>query len=351
MRTMHECEASEAATTDGVAERVSAHGICALSGLLSTDQLALLRRQCDERRSALSTEELCEADCVLEATCLPPEQHPARTDAASYLALRSAPSDFDELHALLFGKLAAIASMALQARPLLFNEHFVCKPHTAGAFQWHTDAAHQLEAIFSLRPPPASDDGGLDYVSLWISLDDLNEDNGPLVLLPLSVQQPSSPWHEPADAHTEQWLEEHASHLLSTSALRAGDAVLFSSRVWHCSAPNWASRDRRVFYCQFSRRVIGVQERPLALAIHTDADAGCLAESTRIVSLLPLVTGSRLASTSVSATGTDEDKNDTLEVLHDNKRQRRVPTVNVDGSARIERFCDSDLRDEHIPPP
>lgn len=36
----------------------------------------------------------------------------------------------------------------------------------------------------------------------------------------------------------------------------AGGAVVFSSRLWHCSGPNGTDRARRVFYAQFSEEPI-----------------------------------------------------------------------------------------------
>lgn len=229
------------------------HGCCALSALLTPAELDLLRRHCDARRAQVSDELLCESDCVLEACSLPGERHPARKDAAAYLKLRAAvyddDGDRDGLHDIIIRKLAAVAAAALGSPPLLFNEHFVAKPaRVGGPFRWHTDAAHQLEAEYALSPPDASDHP--PYVSIWCALDDLNDDNGPLVLLPSDVPQPPDAlWHRPADDETEAWLEAHAD-ALTTSGLRAGDVVLFSSRLWHLSRPNVSERERRVFYAQ-----------------------------------------------------------------------------------------------------
>ena len=78
--------------------------------------------------------------------------------------------------------------------PCLFNEHFVLKPaQRAGPFAWHTDGAHQLEALLALGDAAAAP----EYVSVWCALDDITEANGPLVLLPRDAPQPTAPWHEP----------------------------------------------------------------------------------------------------------------------------------------------------------
>ena len=68
---------------------------------------------------------------------------------------------------------------------------------------------------------------------------------------------------------------------LLASTLRTGDVVVFSSRVWHCSEPNSSSTDRRVFYAQFSRGVLGGAASPLGLAIRTHRAARMSRQSER----------------------------------------------------------------------
>ena len=288
----------------------AARGFCAFQSLLSASQLQLLRRQCDDRRMAISLECLCEADCVLEALPeenYPPEAHLARSNSAAYLELRaSEEADRKCLDTLLFSTLAAAANALLGgAPPRLFNEHFVSKPALGGPFRWHTDAAHQLEALFSLAAPERCDEH--EYLSLWVALDDIQDENGPLLLLPLDAPQPpQTPWYQVADEATEAWLESHTAHLVTTSGLRAGDAVAFSSRVWHRSQPNTGHSDRRVFYAQYSRTVLGMAEdSPLALAIPTYPDASASTRATgRAIFFLPqLVSAPCMSSREAEAVG------------------------------------------------
>ena len=269
----------------------AARGVCCLSNLLSADELAHLRTECDMLRRTTTTDALLDADCVVG---IPPadgldEADSARCDAAAYLAARGSRSlDGDAAIArIVLSALPAVASAALDRescsqaaqRPsvgqgpcLLFNEHYVCKPAAvAGAFCWHTDAAHQLEALYALGNHACA----AEYVSVWVPLDDISADNGALMLLPLDAPQPpDAKSTEPASDETEAWLQGAAArgHALTTRGMRAGDALLFASTVWHCSEPNVSEDERRVYYAQFSRGVVGTAGKALALAVPTTPD-------------------------------------------------------------------------------
>jgi len=92
---------------------------------------------------------------------------------------------------------------------------------------------------------------------------------GCLRLLPSDAPQPPSAAADaPASEATLRWLEEEGEALAVDVCAEAGDAVLFSSRLWHCSGPNRTGADRRVYYGQYSRGAIG-GDAPLCLAVRT----------------------------------------------------------------------------------
>jgi ectoine hydroxylase-related dioxygenase (phytanoyl-CoA dioxygenase family) len=175
----------------------------------------------------------------------------------------------------------------------------------AGWFGWHTDAAHQHEAMAALLPREPSEHTTVaalqsgerraevlsghqtaaalqsdeprgpstlpEYVSFWCPLDDITEDNGCLLLLPFDAPQPPGASPDlPASEPALDWLQGEAAapHVLSMN-VRAGTAVLFSSQLWHCSKPNVSGRDRRVFYAQYSVGAVGGEASPLSLAVRT----------------------------------------------------------------------------------
>ena len=220
---------------EGVLPAFLERGYVVLEAALTPAELAMLRAQacCLTPRLAAAGRDLCDEQCVAEVIEHLPEGHAARTGAADYLRLREAELPSTEpalMRSLLMRKLAAVASAALSLSlgteggggglgggnggregdggegsvseggaespppPCLFNEHFVLKPaQRAGPFAWHTDGAHQLEALLALGDAAAAP----EYVSVWCALDDITEANGPLVLLPRDAPQPTAPWHEP----------------------------------------------------------------------------------------------------------------------------------------------------------
>lgn len=81
-------------------------------------------------------------------------------------------------------------------------------------------------------------------VIVWCALNDADETNGTLHVVPRShaVQQGPRPerspsWHEP---HTEQLLAEH----LVSVPVRAGQALVFDNQLLHCSFPNRSDAPR-----------------------------------------------------------------------------------------------------------
>jgi hypothetical protein len=292
----------------------TAHGIVAVKNLLTPGQIELLRAECFKLRAETTSEELVANDCMLEIPMAPLEDdHAGRTDATKYFESSQGRLPLREI---ILASIPAAAAAVLDSPLYLFNEHYVLKPGggTGAAFCWHTDAAHQLEALLALAPPSSEDDdddkaAGLleDYVSTWVALDDITEENGALVLLPRDANLaapsatgsaahlvPQPRWFEPASAVVEAWLNTHGRQVsLSAAGMCAGDAIVFSSRLWHCSEPNGSTSDRRVYYAQYSRRPIlsagarsaTLQAAVLSLAIPT---APCV-QATAKLQRRPLV--------------------------------------------------------------
>jgi len=272
-----------------------ARGVLCISDLISAAELAALRAECDKLRSGISDDSLLASDCVVD---IPPaamlaEDAVARQTAADYLAARGGSSEVADL--LLGGLPSAAAavlgsSAASAVQCFLFNEHYICKPaRVGGAFGWHTDAAHQLEALLAL----GHDVGTLAYVSCWVPLDNITSENGALLLLPRDAPQPPGvDALKPANAACDAWLQREGApmHGLTTIGLRAGDLLLFSSTIWHASEPNASSAVRRAYYAQYSPCVVGGSAHsgaPLALAVPARVNdaTGCRLGRARFASL------------------------------------------------------------------
>jgi hypothetical protein len=225
------------------------------------------------------------------------------------------PPPLEAFRQILCGPLAQAAREVLgtTGTVYLFNEHYVVKPALSEVvFAWHTDENEQLAGAASLSSrrgaaaagEAASDEaaGGdygdsgrnssssssyPEYVSIWCALDDTNAANGGLLLRPLLLHA-EDPGH--ADTTTaipaattsssssntseSSSAEAEASHPAAATdvvvaEVKAGSAVAFSSRVWHCSGPNTTTSARRVYYAQFSAEpILGRRSvHPLCFAV------------------------------------------------------------------------------------
>lgn len=89
------------------------------------------------------------------------------------------------------------------------------------------------------------------YLSLWVALTDTSPDNGCLLMRPGSHNMSN-------DNNNEVVLE-----------MKAGDAVVFTDKVLHCSGPNRSAHVRMAWMPQFSDGPIidPATDKPVSLAI------------------------------------------------------------------------------------
>ena len=141
---------------------------------------------------------------------------------------------------LLSERLQSLVRAVIPDDPRLFNEQYIMKPShsgTAGSFGWHRDS-DSLSRI-GLEPE------NVTYMSLWIALDDMTEENGCLVVRPLTGSQ---------EIHLE---------------VPRGSCILMSHLLYHKSGPNTTKFQRRAWMPQFSKGPIWNSDRghPLSLAL------------------------------------------------------------------------------------
>lgn len=151
--------------------------------------------------------------------------------------------DFPALESFLLGPtMAAITRRGLGAEGYLFNEQFVVKGAGIGAaFDWHQDSAY-----VGFDHPP--------YLTVWIALDDTDEDNGCVYLLPrdLATEPGIDPHTWDADGRALTGYTGDAPGL--AMRCRAGAIVAFSSVTMHRSGANRTDRPRRAYIAQYTRR-------------------------------------------------------------------------------------------------
>lgn len=216
-------------------------GYWKMENVLNSTEMDFLRHECKVLLE--NTPNLIENGCVLDIFQHEQIDDDMRMDQDLYLKVRNRMGIEKEstIRKLIFEKLPTLIAHQLgnTFKMYLFNEHYVVKPkHSDIEFRWHRDGDEQL-AMCCEKPV---------YYSLWCPLDDIHIDNGGLVLEPL--------------------LGRKAEHY--NPRMKAGDAMLFQSNVWHCSKRNNSDLDRRVFYIQYSTSVIKSRNQdvfPLAFGI------------------------------------------------------------------------------------
>ena len=150
--------------------------------------------------------------------------------------------DHPELGKFIFSDLMAeICKATIGDEAYLFWEQFVVKgTDPKGAeFTWHQDSGYV-------------DHPHKYYVNAWVPLDDVNEENGTVYLLPYSLAGTKEKVeHKPVEGSNDR--EGYFGPEKGIPAnCPAGSIVVFSSTTFHRSGPNKTNKLRRAYAIQFS---------------------------------------------------------------------------------------------------
>lgn len=144
--------------------------------------------------------------------------------------------------------------MACIVRPLvgetvyLFLEQFVVKGAEGGMrFGWHQDSGYVDYTVDHAHTP---------YLSCWIPLDDVDEENGTVYVLPFSRAGGNEVRKHVREEGTNDLIGYHGDDPGVPAIVPAGGMVLFSSVTFHRSSPNTTNRVRRVYLAQYSPNVV-----------------------------------------------------------------------------------------------
>lgn len=153
--------------------------------------------------------------------------------------------DLPDLRQFLFSDtMAHICRATLGENAYLFWEQYVIKagdPDTS--FAWHQDSGYVHED----HEP---------YLTCWIALDDVTEENGSVYLLPYSRSGVKSYVKHIPDPNVNDKVCYFGSDPGVPVIVPAGSIAVFSSVVMHRSGPNLTDRLRRVYLAQYSGEVI-----------------------------------------------------------------------------------------------
>ena len=153
----------------------------------------------------------------------------------------------ERLHEFLFSDLMAeVCKATIGDNAVLFNEQWVVKGAEQGMnFAWHQDSGYVL-----------AEDPGTDhapYVTCWCTLDDVNEENGTVYLLPHSTAGTRGKIieHE-RDPNFNDLIGYRGDERGIALEVPAGSIVAFSSFNLHRSGANRSSKLRRVYLPQYA---------------------------------------------------------------------------------------------------
>ena len=155
--------------------------------------------------------------------------------------LRHRHQDFPNLSNFALGKgMRALVSGFIGETPYLFNEQFVVKgPRTGAAFAWHQDGGY---VGFDHNP----------YLSVWIAIDEITEDNGPIYVIPKDLNRDVDVLPHQWNSNTKEMVGYHGNDPGIAAIVPAGSVVLFSSTTLHRSSPNTTNQRRRAYLAQYT---------------------------------------------------------------------------------------------------
>ena len=145
------------------------------------------------------------------------------------------------LHEFLFSDLMAdICRATIGDNAFLFYEQFVLKGAEKGVhFSWHQDSGY-----VRARHKP--------YVSCWCALDDVNEENGTVYMLPYGRAGTKDRIEHVRDSTGRDLIGYHGTDPGDPVIAPAGSIAVFSSLCFHRSGTNASPRMRRVYLAQYS---------------------------------------------------------------------------------------------------
>jgi len=156
-------------------------------------------------------------------------------------------------------------------RVYLFNDQYVVKPaHEEGArFEWHRDGQYEKWTPDDTKEDDDDEEEGrlkkkktsLRYLSAWVALDDVSEENGALRF----KKDERKRFAEDFDA-----MLVHDEENDTIATMNAGSCVFFKSDVLHASGKNVSNEVRRAWMPQYS---LGVPKERKGERINSNSDS------------------------------------------------------------------------------
>lgn len=221
--------------TDEQKKQYQEKGFFILEKVIPEDELELIRRECSElieeqnkEMNRLGVNEI--------------ELSRRNSRYFVFLAYKNRP----HLGKFIFSdRMAEICKATIGDNAYLFWEQFVVKgtDKKGAEFTWHQDSGYV-------------DNEHKPYVNAWIPLDDVNEENGTVYLLPYELAGTKEKIEHKPVPGTKDREGYFGSEKGVPANCPAGSIVIFSSTCFHRSGANNTDKMRRAYAIQFSPEVI-----------------------------------------------------------------------------------------------
>ena len=179
-------------------------------------------------------------------------------------------------------RLLAVVEDIVQPGIAIHSTKLVPKPpHTQDICHWHQDDA------FYIRPDDP-DTFSKTRMSVWVPLQDADERNGGLWVVPSSHEWGLQDYHMVETGQCRKVIDREAYANENAIPLRvaAGSAVLFSAMLWHHSKGNQTDRVRRAFIVSYQEATVpkgaGEQWKIIRPAVPSHTPAPAPRESTPV---------------------------------------------------------------------
>ncbi len=170
----------------------------------------------------------------------------------------------------------AIARALVPSATSLDYDQLVAKPpgRPEAVFHWHQDLAYWPET-----PAP-------ETVTVWLALDDVDDENGCLRFVAGSQREPELRPHRPLtgdreDSHTLVAAVDEAEDEIRSVHLARGEAVAFRERTLHGSGGNVSNRWRRAYVLAFRTPTTVAAERAIGFTHSHNDDLDVLRSIVR----------------------------------------------------------------------
>jgi ectoine hydroxylase-related dioxygenase (phytanoyl-CoA dioxygenase family) len=226
-------------------ENFTKEGFLIVPDFLTTDELETVREICDN--SIQQVEEEMKKKNIKE-------------DRINVLGkkyfIKDVRNKHPEMKKIIFSeKTAEVCKATIGETAYLHNEQFVVKmTDKSSSFAWHQDSGYSVYQGGAAKHKP--------YLTCWVALDDMSEENGTISVLPFS-RSPSREliehkWDSDANAMVGYKGPDEGDFV----KVKAGSLVAFSSFLLHKSGANITDRPRRSFFMAFTPELFTYADNP-----------------------------------------------------------------------------------------